>query len=281
MVSSPAPSSAPGASSSAAAADRVRVEVADHVATVTLTRGDKHNALDLPMFEGILAATERLRGERGVRAVVLCGEGPSFCSGLDVMGVLSSGSGTEGLTEPLRGEFPNFFQRVAYDWIRVPVPVIAAVHGNCFGGGLQIALAADLRLARADARLSVMEIKWGLIPDMSLTRSLPRLVGIDVAKELTYTGRVISGAEADALGLVTHVVEDPLAAAQALAAEISGRSPDAVRAAKRLWDESWTGSPEQTLALEASLQLGLIGAPNQLAAVQAGLTQQPVEFLDP
>ncbi len=280
-MSSPAQPSARGTIPSATASDRVRVEVADHVATVTLTRGEKHNALDLPMFEGIAAAAERLRAERGVRVVVLCGEGPSFCSGLDVTAVLSSGSGTEGLTQPLREECPNFFQRVAYDWIRLPVPVIAAVHGNCFGGGLQIALAADLRLARPDARLSVMEIRWGLIPDMSLTRSLPRLVSIDVAKELTYTGRAISGAEADALGLVTHVVEDPLAAAHALAEEIAARSPDAVRAAKRLWDDSWTASAEQTLTLEASLQLGLIGAPNQLAAVQAGMTKQPAEFLDP
>jgi enoyl-CoA hydratase/carnithine racemase len=260
---------------------RVRVEIADHVALVTLARPDKHNALDIPMFEGILAAAERLRTESGVRAVLLHGDGPSFCSGLDVMSIMASGNGTEGLLEPLRGETPNWFQRAAYDWIRVPVPVIAAVHGNCFGGGLQIALGADIRFCTADARLSVMEVKWGLVPDMAMTRTLPRLVRIDVAKELTYTGRVFSGAEAESLGVVTRVVEDPLSAARELAAQIAGRSPDAVRGAKQLFDESWTGSAEQTLALEAQLQLGLIGSPNQLAAVSAGFTKEPAEFVDP
>ncbi|HEX8975953.1 MAG TPA: crotonase/enoyl-CoA hydratase family protein [Solirubrobacteraceae bacterium] len=260
---------------------RVRIEIADRVAVVTLTRPDKHNALDVPMFEGILAATERLRTESGIRAVVLHGEGPSFCSGLDVMSIMASGNGTEALLEPLRGETPNWFQRAAYDWLRVPAPVIAALHGNCFGGGLQIALGADIRFATGDARLSVMEIKWGLVPDMAMTRTLPRLVRLDVAKELTYTGRVFSGTEAAELGLVTRVSDDPLVAARELAAEIAAKSPDAVRAAKRLFDESWTGSAEQTLALEAQLQLGLIGSPNQLAAVSAGFTKEPAEFVDP
>ena len=262
--------------------ERVRIEVDGHVAVVTLTRSDKHNALDIPMFEGITGAAEQLMTEPGLRAVVLHGEGKSFCSGLDVMSVMASSSnGLSGLTDPLQGDVPNWFQRAAYDWIRVPVPVIAAVHGNCLGGGLQIALAADVRFATPDARLSVMEVKWGLIPDMSITRTLPRLVGIDVAKELTYTGRVISGSEALELGIVTHVADDPLAAARELAVEIAGRSPDAVRGAKRLFDEAWTGSPEETLSLEASTQLGLIGSPNQLAAVTAGVAKQPAEFVDP
>jgi enoyl-CoA hydratase/carnithine racemase len=261
--------------------ERVSIEIVDHVADVTMTRPDKHNALDLAMFEGLIGAAERLRSEPGVRAVVLHGDGPSFCSGLDVMSLMQSQSGTEGLLEPIRGDVPNWFQRAAYDWIRVPVPVIAAVHGTCFGGGLQIALGTDIRIATPDARLSVMEIKWGLIPDMSITRTLPRLVSIDVAKELTYTGRVFSGAEAHEMGLVTHVDGDPLAAARALAAEIASRSPDAVRGAKRLFDESWTGAPEETLALEASIQLSLIGSQNQLAAVASGMTKQPAEFVDP
>jgi enoyl-CoA hydratase/carnithine racemase len=161
------------------------------------------------------------------------------------------------------------------------VPVIAAIHGNCFGGGLQIALGADVRFATPDARLSVMEVKWGLIPDMSITRTLPRLVGIDVAKELTYTGRVISGEEAHALGVVTHLSDDPLGSARELAMEIASRSPDAVRSAKRLFDEAWTGSPEETLALEAELQGRLVGSPNQLEAVRAGMTKEPGQFVDP
>jgi enoyl-CoA hydratase/carnithine racemase len=261
--------------------ERVRVDIADHVAEVALTRADKHNALDAAMFEAIIAAAERVAAEPGIRAVVLHGEGPSFCSGLDVVSIMAGAGGLEGLSGPLDEDPPNWFQRAAYDWVRVPVPVIAALHGNCLGGGLQIALGADIRIAAPGTRLSVMEITWGLIPDMSITRTLPRLVSIDVAKELTYTGRVFGAAEAAALGIVTRVAEDPLQAARALASEIAARSPDAVRGAKRLYDEAWTGPPESTLALEAALQRTLIGSPNQLAAAAAGFTKKPAEFVDP
>ena len=261
--------------------ERVRIEIAEHGAVVTLTRAEKHNALDIPMFEAILAAAGRLREEPGVRAVIVHGDGPSFCSGLDVMSIMASGNGTDALHEPLRGPVPNRFQRAAYDWLLVPVPVIAAVHGNCLGGGLQIALGADFRIAHPESRLSVMEIKWGLVPDMAITRTLPRLVRLDVAKELTFTGRVFSGTEAAQLGVVTRVSDDPLTAARELAAEIAARSPDAIRSAKRLFDTAWHGTAEQTLALEAELQLGLIGSPNQLAAVTAGFTKEPAEFQDP
>ncbi len=263
------------------AQERVRIEVAEHVAVVTLARPEKHNALDVAMFDAIIGAAERVRDEPGVRAVILHGEGPSFCSGLDLMSIASAGEGLESLLAPLRGDVPNWFQRSAYDWLRVPVPVIAALHGNCLGGGLQIALGADIRIAAPDTRLSVMEVKWGLIPDMAITRTLPRLVGIDVAKQLTFTGRVFSGAEARELGVVTQLSDDPLATARSLAAEIATRSPDAVRGAKRLFDESWSGSAAETLGLEAEIQLGLVGSPNQLAAVSAGFTKQPAEFVDP
>jgi len=262
-------------------ANRVSIQIAGHVATVTLTRPEKHNALDIPMFEAIIGAAERLMTEAEVRAVVLHGDGPSFCSGLDMMSLMSAGDGVVGADRALNGDAPNWFQRPAYDWIRLPVPVIAAVHGNCLGGGLQIALGADIRIAAPDTRMSVMEVKWGLVPDMSITRTLPRLVGIDVAKELTYTGRVFSGTEAAELGVITRVAADPLVEAQALAAEIAARSPDAVRGAKRLFDESWTASAEQSLALEAAIQRELIGSPNQLAAVTAGMTKQPAQFVDP
>lgn len=260
---------------------RVRTEIADHVAVVMLSRPEKHNALDVAMFEQIIGAAERLRTKPGVRAVVLHGDGPSFCSGLDVVSIMQSGGGTAGLTDRIQGEVPNWFQRSARDWGTLPMPVIAAVHGNCFGGGLQIALGADIRIAAPDARLSVMEVKWGLIPDMAITRALPRLVGIDVAKELAFTGRVFDGTEARRLGVVTRVADEPLAAARELAGEIATRSPDAVRGAKRLFEESWTGAAPDTLALEAELQLGLIGSPNHLAAVAAGFTKQPADFVDP
>ena len=260
---------------------RVAIEVSDHVATVTLTRPDKHNALDVAMFEAIAAAAEEVAVEPGVRAVVLRGEGPSFCSGLDVAGVMASQPSSDALMAPLHEPVPNWFQRTAHRWLEVPVPVIVAIHGHCLGGGLQIALAGDVRFATPDAKLSVLEVKWGLIPDMAITRTLPRLVGIDVAKELAFTGRVLTGSEAGELGLVTHVVDDPLAAARSLAAEIAGRSPDAVRGMKRLFDESWTGSTEETLRLEADIQLGLLGTPNQLEAVRAGMLKEPAQFTDP
>lgn len=263
-----------------AGGDRVSIELDGHVAIVTLTRPGKHNALDLPMVDAIIAAAERLRSESGVRAVVLHGAGKSFCSGLDFPAMAAAG-GLEAFTGILDEPSPNYFQRAGHDWLELPVPVIAAIHGNCLGGGLQIALAADIRIAAADARLSVMEGRWGLIPDMSITRTLPRLVGIDVAKELTYTARTIEAGEAHRLGLVTHLAGDPLAAAIDLAREIAERSPDAVRRAKRLFNEGWSGSADQTLALEAALQGELIGSPNQRAALTAAITKQPATFTDP
>lgn len=261
--------------------ERVSIEVAEHVGLVTLNRPEKHNALDLPMFDAIIGAARRLSADPRVRVVVLHGAGPSFCSGLDVTGVMASSTDGEALTRPLHDPPPNHFQQAVYEWIRAPMPVIAAIHGHCLGGGLQIALGADIRIAARDANLSVLEVRWGLIPDMAITRTLPRLVGIDVAKELAFTGRTFSGEDARALGIVTHVSEDPLGAARALAAEIAARSPDAVRRAKRLFDEGWSGSPEETMALEARLQLEIAGGPNQLAAVAAGLAKRPAEFADP
>jgi enoyl-CoA hydratase/carnithine racemase len=261
--------------------ERIRVEVEGHVATVTLARPDKHNALDLRMFGAIVEAAEYVAAEPGVRAVVLHGEGPSFCSGLDVSSGFAADDGVSSGEGSLLDKVPNRFQRVAYDWVTLPMPVIAAVHGNCFGGGLQIALGADIRVATPDARLSVMEVKWGLIPDMSITQTLPRLVGIDVAKELLFTGKLFSGEEALRLGLVTHLSGDPLASALQLATDIASKSPDAVRGAKHLLERSWRASAREGLELEAEIQRRLIGSPNQIAAVTAGLTKQPAEFVDP
>src|SRR5947209_14011244 len=263
------------------AQERVRVEVRDHVATVTLARPAKHNALDPAMFIAIVEAAEQVAATPGVRAVVLHGEGPSFCSGIDVTSAFSADAGLDGGLEPLRGPVPNRFQRTAYDWVTLPVPVIAAIHGNCLGGGLQIALGADIRIARPDARLSVMEVKWGLIPDMAITRTLPRLVAIDVAKELTFTGRVFSGEEALALGVVTRLAEDPLSAARELAAEIADRSPDAVRGAKRLYESAWPAPAAGALELETALQTALMGSPNQIESVRSGMAKEPGNFTDP
>jgi len=262
--------------------ERVRIDVENHVAEVALTRSEKHNALDGDAFESIAAAAERLTAEPGLRAVILHGEGPSFCSGIDV-GWLAGGQ-AEGFGENASrrdGFGANLFQRVSTAWIEVPVPVIAAIHGNCFGGGLQIALGADIRLAAPDAKLSIREVHWGLVPDMGITSTLPRLMALDVAKDLTFTGRIVSGEEAASLGLATRVESDPLAAARELATEIAGRSPDAVRSAKRLYETAWMEQGRAGLELESDLQMELIGSPNQMAAVMAGMTKEPPEFTDP
>jgi enoyl-CoA hydratase/carnithine racemase len=263
--------------------DRVRVQIdASGVATVTMVRAAKHNALDQAMFEGLMNAAEQLAGDTSVRAVVLHGNGKSFCSGLDVASFMSGQGGTGILLERDADRLANFAQRVAYDWSLVPAPVIAAIHGNCFGGGLQIALGADIRIATPDAKLSIMEIKWGLVPDMGITQTLPRLIPIDVAKALTFSGRTISGNDALALGLVTQNSDDPLASALGLANEIAQKSPDAVRAAKRLYDETWV-SDDAAAALrrESELQSSLIGQPNQIAAVVAGMSGERPVFVDP
>lgn len=262
---------------------RVRVHIDDAgIATVTLNRAEKHNALDPAMFDAIVEATESLATDHTVRAVVLHGAGKSFCSGLDITGLGDRDGGPRDLLARAEGDIANHAQRVSYGWSRVPAPVIVAITGNCFGGGLQIALGGDVRFASPDARLSIMEVKWGLVPDMGITQSLPRLVGLDVAKELTFTGRIISGTEADALGLVTHVSDDPLAAALDLAREIAGKSPHAVQAAKRLYEQTWTGSdPASALLLESELQVELMGSPNQIEAVTAGMAKRAPQFADP
>jgi enoyl-CoA hydratase/carnithine racemase len=255
--------------------DRVRVRIGPNgIATVTMVRSDKHNALDQAMFEGLMNAAEQVAGDASVRAVVLHGEGKSFCSGLDIASFMAGEGGTDVLLARDDDRLANFAQRVTYDWSLVPAPVIAVIHGNCFGGGLQIALGADIRIAAPDAKLSIMEVKWGLVPDMGITQTLPRLVSIDVAKELTFSGRIVSASEGLKLGLVTRTAEDPLSAALSLA--------DAVRAAKRLYDETWTSNDTAAaLVLESELQTGLIGKPNQIAAVVAGMSGEPPVFVDP
>jgi len=246
-----------------------------------MVRADKHNALDQAMFEALQEAAGALAADTSVRAVVLHGEGKSFCSGLDVASFMDARGGTNVLLTREHGHPANFAQRVTYDWSMVPAPVIAAIHGNCFGGGLQIALGADIRIAAPDAKLSIMEIKWGLVPDMGITQTLPRLLPIDVAKELTFSGRIVSGTEAVTLGLCTRSADDPLASALALADEIANKSPDAIRAAKRLYNETWMSSdPATALARESELQAGLIGKPNQVAAVVAGMSGEQPTFVD-
>lgn len=262
--------------------DLVTVDVTDGVADVRLNRPDKYNALSPEMFKSIIETGERLSEAREVRAVVLSGNGRGFCAGLDMGSMQRLAQPTSDIgTLHVRDERPeNHAQRPALVWKRMPVPTIAAVHGVAYGGGLQIALGTDIRIAAPDSKLSVMEIKWGLIPDMSITQTLRDLVPLDLAKELTFTGRVLSGSEARDLGLVTRVEEDPHAAAMELAREIAGKSPDAVRAAKRLFESSWHADERDGLALEASLQVKLIGTPNQKEAVKANFAKRSPRFTD-
>jgi enoyl-CoA hydratase/carnithine racemase len=270
--------------------DRVTVTIGDDgVADVRLNRPEKRNALDGAMFSALAAAGEQLKGEAGVRAVVLSGEGESFCAGLDFASFQSmtsdggggpaSDDGNPGRLTP--GGITHLGQQVCWVWQELPVPVIAAVHGHALGGGLQIALGADIRVVHPDTQLSVREVHWGLIPDMTGTLFLSRLVRPDVAKELTFTARVVSGREAAELGLATRLSDDPRADALALAREIAGRSPHAVRGAKALLNRLADAGAADQFAEERRVIGGLIGRPNQIEAVIANFEKRAPVFADP
>ncbi len=265
--------------------DRVTIEISAGVADVRLNRPEKINALDPAMFRALVEAGEALSRDATLRAAVLSGEGKGFCAGLDFASFQTLTEREPGKAADLfhrdDGSPANHAQRAAYVWNECPIPVIAAVHGVAYGGGFQIAMGADIRFVAPDARLSVMEVKWGLIPDMSGSQTLRHLLPLDVAKELTFTGRVVSGTEAGELGLATHVRENPREAAFELAHEIASKSPDAIRAAKRLLNGSREGSTEAGLRLEEELQKGLIGAPNQVEAVKANVERRAARFRDP
>jgi enoyl-CoA hydratase/carnithine racemase len=269
--------------------ERVTISMDDGVADVRLNRPDKLNALDLAMFDGLVAAAEKLAGEPGLRAVVLSGEGRGFCAGLDfgsfaAMAAPSGGASPVARLGETDGRITHWAQQSAWGWHQLPVPVIAALHGPVLGGGLQIALAADVRIAAPDAGLAVAEIRWGLVPDMTGTVTLARLCGVDVAKDLAMTGRAVDGAEAMRLGLVTRLDDNPRGAALALAADIAGRSPDAVRAIKRLLNRAAGLDPEAAAAQFAfeREEIGrIIGSPNQVEAVTAHFEQRPPRFADP
>ncbi len=268
--------------------DRVRIDIVDGVADVRLNRPEKRNALDGPMFAAIAAAGEQLKSESSVRAVVLSGEGASFCAGLDFStfsAMASDGaeagrgvSDSPGAMTP--GGITHLGQQVAWVWQELEVPVIAAVQGHALGGGLQIALGADIRIAHPDSQWSVREIHWGLVPDMAGTFILSGLLRPDVAKELTFTARVIDGREAHSLGLVTRLSDTPLDDALGLAGEIAARSPGAVRGAKALFNRiSASGAAEQ-FAAERAMIHAQIGTANQIEAVMAGFEKRPAVFSD-
>ena len=268
----------------------VTIDINDGVADVRLNRPEKYNALSQSMFKAIIDAGEQLRDDKSLRAVVLSGNGRGFCAGLDMDSFAKMGDSDKAATQggnetksllDTDGRVENFAQRPALVWKYLQVPVIAALHGVAYGGGAQIALGADIRIAAPDLKMSVMEIKWGLVPDMSITQTLRDLLPMDVAKQLAFTGQVLSGHEAQKLGLVTQVAEDPHAQAMSMAREIAGKSPDAIRAAKQLFETAWHADAKTGLELEAELQAGLIGTANQREAIAANFAKRAPEFNDP
>lgn len=247
----------------------VTCTITDGIAQVRLARPDKLNALTLPLLDELIATARRLRRNKTLRAVVVAGEGDAFCAGLDFASVLKRPADVAKAFVPRPWQGTNTFQEACWAWRRVPVPVIAAVHGHCLGGGVQIALAADFRFATPDSTWSVLEGKWGIIPDMSGIQALSELVGIDTAKRLTMTAEMLSGERAHELGLVTELDADPVAAATAFAQRLAERSPDALAAAKRLFDDTWHRSPRRTFTRERIEQAFLLFGANAKIAREA------------
>ena len=273
-----------------------RIEITRHpdgVVELQLNRADKMNALDPAMFDALIEAGERLQADAALRAVVLAGRGKAFCAGLDMQSfarmaqgaagdVLGAAAGQNLMARTHgRDKLANAAQQVALVWRDVPVPVIAAVHGVAFGGGLQVALGADMRFVAPDTKLSVMEIKWGLVPDMGGMVLMRALARDDVVRELTYSGRIFDGSEALALGFATRLCADALAEALVLAHEIAARSPDAIRAAKRLLNAAQSMDTAQLLLAESAEQKALMRGANQAEAVRANLARRAPVFSDP
>jgi enoyl-CoA hydratase/carnithine racemase len=271
--------------------DRIQVAMNGGVADVRLVRTDKMNALDDAMFSALVETGERLKADKSVRAVVLSGEGRAFCAGLDMgnFGKMASGerrsgessSGGNLVTDQRTAGGANRAQHAVMVWREIPVPVVAAVHGVAFGGGFQLALGADLRFVAPDARMSVMEIKWGLVPDMAGTVLLRGLVRDDIGRELTFSGRQFTGEEAFQLGLATRVCADPRAEALAWAADVATKNPHAIRAGKRLLDLMLAGADQHALLkAESEEQVALIGSPNQVEAVMSNMQKRAPVFAD-
>ena len=258
---------------------RVSVEIEGGVAQVRLSRPEKMNAVDMEMIDEVIAVAAQLAQEPGLRAVVLAGEGRAFCAGLDVANFAALAMGDpETLIMPRTHGAANRFQQFSLAWRALPVPVIAALHGVAFGAGLQLAAGADIRVAAPGTRLSVMEMKWGLVPDMGGMVTLPELIRADQLRRLTYTAAEIEAEEALRIGLVTEIAEDPQARAQALAQAIAGRSPSAIRAAKRLVTRAYTAPAAEVLLTESREQTDLIGKPDQMEVIAANMSGRAPVF---
>ncbi|MBI1260472.1 MAG: crotonase/enoyl-CoA hydratase family protein [Rhizobiales bacterium] len=271
--------------------ERISVKIENGVADVRLTRADKMNALDDAMFNALLETGERLKNDKSVRCVVLSGEGRAFCAGLDMgnFGRMAapkdeSGAKKEGAVPsrliPRTHGIANRAQYAAWLWRELPMPVIAAVHGVAYGGGFQVMLGADIRYVAPDTKLAIMEIKWGLVPDMSGTQIMRHLVREDIVRELTYTGRVFSGEEAGQYGFATRVTATPLEDALATARDIASKSPSAIRASKRLLNKAVSVDQATGLMEESIEQDVLIGSPNQVEAIMSNLEKRAANYID-
>ena len=258
--------------------DRVSISMEGGIADVRLIRTDKMNALDPAMFAGIAEAIAVLANTIGLRVVVLSGEGRAFCAGLDMASMGGGGSGND-LAARSHGD-ANLPQHVAWGWRTLPVPVIAAAHGVAFGGGFQILSGADIRIAHPETRCAIMELKWGLVPDMAGFPLWRTMVRDDVLRELTYTNREFSGVEAHALGFVSHLADDPRAKAMELAQVIANKNPHAIRGAKRLCNLVGHASDAELLLAETTEQLEVIRTPNQIEAVMANMEKRAPVFVD-
>lgn len=257
---------------------RVTLSIENHIATVTLNRPDKYNGLDLETLTALVKTARALKKNRDVRVVILRGAGKAFCAGLDFGTVTKTPMKMLLAFTKFGVRKTNLFQKACWAWRQLPVPVIAELHGYCYGGGLQLALAADFRVAAPDCELSVMEIKWGLIPDMTGTVTLRELVPLDVAKELAMTGRRFDAREAKQLNLVTRVADDPRAESQALAHALLERSPDAISATKALFQRTWNQSEDLAFHEESRLQFKLLRGKNQGEAMAANFKKRAPDF---
>lgn len=269
--------------------ERISLTIEGGVADVRLTRADKMNALDDAMFEALIETGERLSKDKSVRAVVISGEGRAFCAGLDMgnFGKMAAPKSDDKKDESIIGRLEkrthgiaNRPQHAVWVWRELPMPVIAAVHGVAYGGGFQLMLGADMRYVAPDTKLSIMEIKWGLVPDMAGTQIMRHLVREDIVRELTYTGRIFTGEEAGRYGFATRVTANPLEEALATAREIAGKSPSAIRASKRLLNAAVVVEPVEGLIMESVEQDKLIGSPNQIEAVMSNLEKRAANYAD-
>jgi len=268
---------------SEAAEQRVSVKLVDGIADVRLTRPDKRNALDPAMMEQIIAAGEEVKAMPGARAVVLSGEGASFCAGLDLGSMRSlAGDGprrdARAVAELPEGEIAHRGQKMCWVWQELTIPVVAAVHGHALGGGFQLALGADFRIVHPDTQLSLREVYWGLVPDMTGTMTLPGLVRADVLKDLMFSARIFDGREASELGIATKVSETPYEDAFALARTYAERSPAAVAAAKELANHLLYASAADQFAEERKLIHGLAGGAEQAESVRAHFEKRAPVF---